>query len=650
MQDLAVIIVSFNVRHFLQQCLNSLIPALAGIDAQVWVVDNHSADGSVQMVTQDFPWVKLIASEENLGFAKANNLAIRQAHAHHILLLNPDTVVEANTLRACLSFMEANPQAGALGCKMLDGKGVFLPESRRGLPTPWVSFTKMSGLGSLFPKSATFNSYYLGQFSEDETHEAPILSGAFFWAKKEALDKAGFLDEAFFMYGEDIDLSYRITLAGYKNYYFPKARIIHYKGESTRKGSLNYVRIFYQAMEIFAQKHFRNSWGGLLVFLLRSAIWFRAGLALFNRWLKPLLPLAFDSAVSFGAFFALKQYWQTYFKPEPTSYPETYMLLLVPFQICLLAFSHWLSGGYDKPFRPVFWLRGSLLGLLLVSALTNFSDSVRMSKALILLNTLCFTLQGLTWRFVIARFVPALFKWGPEKPKSILIVGEESESLRVLSLLKNLGLDEFVEGFVLPSGESKHSLCLGKSEQITRVVQELKIGEVIFCAANIPAQNIIETMMLPWKTNISFRTVADDSGFIIGSASSNAAGDFYTIPIELNLEKPINKRWKRLTDLGLSFLFILLTPILIWRVTKPKGFVKNLFWVLVGFKTWVGPKFRIQGYKSQKEAVVAPGEDFPELPARQEALLYVKNYNPSMDLEWIWRYYHNLGSEYDKMD
>ncbi len=651
MRDLAVIIVSYNVRHFLQQCLASLVPAIQGINAEVWVVDNNSADGSAQMVGLHFPWVNLLALPDNLGFAKANNLAIKQADARHILLLNPDTIVEANTFSECLKFMESSLEAGALGCKMVDGRGMFLPESRRGLPTPWVSFTKMSGLGRLFPNSSLFNRYYLGFEPEDKIHEAPVLSGAFFWAKKEALDKAGLLDETFFMYGEDIDLSYRISLAGYKNYYFPKARIIHYKGESTRKGSLNYVRIFYQAMEIFAQKHFKGSWGGTLVLLLKLAIWFRAGLALINRIIGPILPLVFDAIIAFTGFFFLKQYWEANFKPEPNAYPATYMMVLVPSQILLLAFSNWLSGGYDKPFRPVFWLRGSLLGLLLVSSITNFSESIRMSKALILLNTFWFSISGLSWRLLIANALPSLFRWGPSKPESILIIGSENESLRVFNLLKNLNLSSYVEGFLTPSGyESNHPLCLGRQDDLLSLTQKLKIGEVIFCAANIPARQIIETMMLPRKAPLKFRTVADDSGFIIGSASSGSTGDFYSLPIELDLEKPVNKRWKRLLDIGLTLIFIALSPGLIWFAKNKVGFVKNLFWVLTGLKTWVGPKVRIPGYKSQKEPVIAPGEELSETLARQEALLYVKNYSPSMDLEWIWRYFHNIGNENEKPD
>ena len=267
---LSVVIVNYNVRYFLEQALGSVRRAMQGIDGEVWVVDNHSADDSVRMVRERFPEVKLIANTDNPGFAVANNQAIRQCAGEYVLMLNPDTLVEEDTFRKCLAFMDAHPEAGALGCKLIDGSGKFLPESKRGFPTPWVAFCKTFGLSTVFPKSKLFNRYHLGYL--------PFM-------RKSALDRSGLLDEAFFMYGEDIDLSYRIQQAGYKNYYFPETRIIHYKGESTKKGSLNYVRTFYQAMIIFARKHFSGKGAGLFIFMLHGAIWFRAGLTLFRNFI-----------------------------------------------------------------------------------------------------------------------------------------------------------------------------------------------------------------------------------------------------------------------------------------------------------------------------------------------------------------------------
>jgi GT2 family glycosyltransferase len=228
--DLSIIIVNYNVQFFLENCLNSVFQAIHNIEAEVIVVDNNSVDGSLKMLKEKFPEVKLIANKDNLGFSKANNQAIKEAKGEIVLLLNPDTVVEENTFEVCLEIFKNKPKVGGLGLKMLDGKGNFLPESKRGLPTPSVAFHKIFGLSALFPKSKIFNKYHLGYLSKDEDHEIEILSGAFMMIRKKVLDEIGLLDELFFMYGEDIDLSYRITQNGYINWYTSKTSIIHYKG------------------------------------------------------------------------------------------------------------------------------------------------------------------------------------------------------------------------------------------------------------------------------------------------------------------------------------------------------------------------------------------------------------------------------------
>lgn len=270
--QLSVIIVNYNVKYFLEQCLCSVKIAMEQVDksavhgsdvqTEVFVVDNHSTDDSISWLRSRFPFVQFIANTENRGFARANNQALLQSRGKYILFLNPDTILPEDCFLQCLSFMEAHADAGALGVRMIDGGGNYLPESKRGFPSPWVSFCKMSGLTRLFPASPLFARYYLGQLSPDGTHPVDVLSGAFLWVRKEVLDKTGGFDERFFMYAEDIDLSYRIQQAGYQNYYLPCPVIIHFKGESTRRDA-RYVKLFYTAMIQFVQKHYRgvSAWG-----------------------------------------------------------------------------------------------------------------------------------------------------------------------------------------------------------------------------------------------------------------------------------------------------------------------------------------------------------------------------------------------------
>jgi O-antigen biosynthesis protein len=233
--ELSVVIVNYNVKHFLEQCLHSVLKASCNISTEIFVVDNHSADGSNQLVREKFPNVILIENKENVGFSKANNQAIKQAKGKYILLLNPDTVVEEDTFVKTIAFMEKHPEAGGLGVKMIDGKGNFLPESKRGLPTPWVAFCKMFGLSKLFPKTKRFGEYHLSYLSDHEIHSVDVLAGAFMMLRMEVLNQTGLLDETFFMYGEDIDLSYRIKKAGYHNYYFPKQQSYTIKVKAQKK-------------------------------------------------------------------------------------------------------------------------------------------------------------------------------------------------------------------------------------------------------------------------------------------------------------------------------------------------------------------------------------------------------------------------------
>lgn len=277
---LSVVIVNYNVKHYLEQCLLSLRKALEGIDAEVLVVDNHSSDGSVEYLRERFHWVHFVASRHNLGFARANNLAIRMSKSDYVLLLNPDTLVAENTLHEVVAWMDSHADAGSLGVRMLNACGESARESRRGVPTPMVAFWKMMGLCDRMPSHRRFGHYYMGYLDWDVPASIEVVSGAFCLLRREALDKVGLLDEDFFMYGEDIDLSYRVLKGGYRNYYLPSL-ILHYKGESTQKSSFRYVHVFYEAMLIFFRKH--NSGMSLLLTVpISAAIYARASIAAFS--------------------------------------------------------------------------------------------------------------------------------------------------------------------------------------------------------------------------------------------------------------------------------------------------------------------------------------------------------------------------------
>ncbi len=281
--ELSVIIVSFNVRDYLRQSLISAQKASENIDCEIIVVDNNSADDSCTLVEQEYPEVILLRNNENTGFSAANNQAIKVAKGRYILLLNPDTQFDDDIFIKCISFMKNHPDAGALGVRMLNGEGIFLPESRRSFPTLSGTFYKSFGFSFLFPKIRQFNKYYLPDINIDESAVTEIISGAFMFIRHETLNKAGILDEDFFMYGEDIDLSYRLMKTGFKNYYLSNVQITHFKGKSTDRTNFSDILHFYRAMRIFLRKRIADGTYNSSYFVIIPVIYFREGLALLNR-------------------------------------------------------------------------------------------------------------------------------------------------------------------------------------------------------------------------------------------------------------------------------------------------------------------------------------------------------------------------------
>jgi GT2 family glycosyltransferase len=296
----SVIIVSYQVKYFLEQCLFSVEKALKGIEgSEIIVVDNHSQDGSVEYLQSRFPGIKFIACEENLGFSRGNNRAVPYARGKYILFLNPDTILPEDFFTICLPFLEKTPGIGAAGVRMVDGSGRYLKESRRGFPTPWVAFCKLSGLTALFPHSRLLAGYYLGHLPGDRTSPAPVLSGACMFVPRSVLEKTGAFDERFFMYAEDIDLSYRIEQQGFTNYYIADTTLLHFKGESTRKDA-EYIKRFYGAMLQFRRKHFKGIFNGLLALIIRIRMAFASHSA-------PSGPVGFDLILTESDELSFKQ-------------------------------------------------------------------------------------------------------------------------------------------------------------------------------------------------------------------------------------------------------------------------------------------------------------------------------------------------------
>lgn len=633
---ISIVIVNYNVRFFLEQCLHSVRKALKGIEGEIFVVDNNSVDGSMALVQEKFPEVIRIENKENLGFSKANNQAIKRATGEFILLLNPDTVVEEDTFEKILKFMEEHQDTGALGVRMIDGKGNYLPESKRALPTPWVSFYKVFGLSWLFPKSKKFGQYHLGFLDKEETHQIEILPGAFMFIRKKALDKAGLLDESFFMYGEDIDLSYRIILAGYKNYYYPGTAIIHYKGESTRKGSLNYVLVFYQAMIIFANKHFSGKNAALFRFSIQSAIYFRMILALVRRFFNKAFYPILDALIGFCGFLILNPIWES-IKFEPGGgHPPEFLRIFVPAYLLVWVASVFFAGGYDRPYSLKRFIQGILAGTgIILVAYSLLPESYRFSRALILLGTAwnLFTLSAL--RVLMSKTGWKSFALKTNQIKRVVIVGSSNEYERIKKLLGLTSLNLEVAGRVEVAENSSEtaSEVLGSINNLAAITEINRVDEIIFSAVDLTTQEIIRNMLAMNNQHADYKIAPPESPSIIGSNSINTAGDLYVIDIN-SIAEPANRRNKRIFDLLSSSLLILTLPLSILPFLKhPLKYLQTVFSVFLGRKTWIG--YYPDGQNGQnplpklKPGILNPRPELlnPPIPAQIEInSSYARNY------------------------
>ncbi len=646
---LSVIIVNYNVKYFLEQVLHSVRRASEGLAVEVFVVDNNSVDDSVTMVREKFPEVQLIANKENTGFSVANNQAIRISKGEYVLLLNPDTVVEEATFSKVINFMDEHLDAGGLGVKMIDGSGEFLPESKRGFPSPWVAFCKTSGLSKIFPKSPTFNHYHLGYLDKDQTHEIEVLAGAFMLLRKSVLNEVGLLDETFFMYGEDIDLSYRIVKAGYKNYYFSDTTIIHYKGESTKKGSLNYVRTFYNAMIIFAKKHFQGEQAKLYVFMLYMAIYLRAFLTLMTNFFRRAAAPILDAILIILGMVVLKDFWEVRFYDNPNYYPAYFNYFNIPLYTIIWLMAIYYSGGYDNRQKWGKITRGVFIGTILLAAVYGFLDErYRTSRILILMGATWAGVATIGWRLLLHFMQHQKFGFGAGLQKNFVIVGLKAESERVLNLIRAAEVYNNFIGTVSPNETEDYDNFIGNFYQLDEIVQIYKIHEIIFCSKDVSAENITK-WMTRIGTSVEYKIVPEKSLSIIGSRCKNSADQLYTIDIEFAIKQPMHIRNKRFLDVIFSLGILISLPISICFVHNKLGLIRNIFSIIFNQKSLVGYHgLQTNNLPKIKEGVLSPVDGL-KLNNLQEAtiqhlnLLYAKDYSVYHDLDLIWKGFKHLG-------
>ncbi|MBC8266646.1 MAG: glycosyltransferase [Flavobacteriales bacterium] len=642
MTKLSVIIVSYNVKFFLEQCLRSCIKATQNLEAEIIVVDNNSVDESAEMVKEKFSNIKLIHNKVNVGFSKANNQAILKAKGDFILLLNPDTLVEEDAFEKSLLFMKQQKEVGAVGVQMIDGKGVFLDESKRGIPDFKTSLFKFLGLHKIFPKSKYFNHYYLGDLEKDKRHEVDILVGAFMLLRKSVLDEVGLLDEQFFMYWEDTDLCMRIREKGYKNYYLGDIKIIHYKGESNKRHTLSFTIGFNKSMLAFVKKHFSKHL--LFLPLIKLATIVKAIMVLIRDFIKTFsLPIIDFTSILF-ALLLLTNYWGENYAPYPFS--ETFTKWLIPSYITIWIVSLFFSGAYDKPFRINRVARGVIFGLLVIATFSNFFNTIRFSRVIIIVGgVLVFTLF-VTLRFLYRILTHKDFDIAEKRALNLLLVSKKSEFKRAEEIITNSKHNTKLIGYLNEKGGNG---ALGSFSDMDSIIKKHNIDEVVFASSYISFKEIIKHLISLSATSLNFKILPENSHFLIGSNSRETLGDYYCPDSNWELSKTSNKRNKRVLDIFLSFLFLIFAPILMWYSSSPTQFLKNIISILRAEKTFVGFNKKYEShFPNIRKGVLMPTSHLKSVnidskEVRNINMRYAKDYSARKDLFIIFKCLNQLG-------
>ena len=558
--DVSIIIVNYNVRDFLNNALVSVFRALEGMNGEVFVVDNASDDGSSDLVRRSFPNVRLIANNVNVGFAKANNQALALSSGKYLLLLNPDTIVQEDTFRTLINFFEANGDVGMAGCKILNPDGTLQLACRRSFPTPWVAFTKVSGLSLLFGSTKLFGKYNLTYLNPDESYEVDAISGSCMMIRREVFNTIGGLDESFFMYGEDLDWCYRVQKGGWKVFYVADTKIIHYKGESTRRSDIDELSIFYKAMRLFVRKHHQGSL--LFESIIEMAIDARRIMAAMMRYGKPFLVSIFDFCIVLATIlFAAYMRSGRFFSFPAYAYPWA---LIVPSGIVVI--SLFAAGSFSnrklsisRSFSAVFF------AFVIISALTAFLKSFAFSRVIMIISGALsvFLIPG--WRLMI-RLMGA--GSSPSRKtlfgRKTLIVGTGQTGQEVLKKLRSKPGDGYdVVGFIDVNRQRLNQKILdveilGSVDTIGKVINDFRIDDVIFSTDAIPYSTILSVISKSRNRMVEFKLVPNSLEVIIGKSRIDQLDEIPFIEIQYNIDRPLHRITKRAVDIFVS-LFLLIS-------------------------------------------------------------------------------------------
>jgi GT2 family glycosyltransferase len=597
--DLSIIIVNYNVKEFLQNLIHSIEKASLNLTKEIIIVDNASDDGSVEFIGEKFPQIKLLANKKNLGFGKANNIGLGQAVGKYILLVNPDTLVAEDTFEKMIEFFESNSEVGLAGCKILNPDGTLQLACRRSFPGPWTSFTKVTGLSSLFPNSKIFARYNLTYLDENKTYEVDAISGSFMMMRKEVYEKVGGFDEQFFMYGEDLDLCYRIQKSGFKIYYVHSAQIIHYKGESTKRSSLDETKVFYNAMHLFVKKHLSTSF--LIGFILRTAIAVRSVFAFLGVRKLLILSVVLDFIFFDLCLFAAEKIYHSF--TDWRGFPGFAIPIVYTVPALIQIFVSFVIGNYKKDKLSVTKTIFSIvISLPILTSLTFFFKNFAFSRAIVLITYAFLFVVLAAWRIIFKIMFKASLVDEDLKQKKTLIVGLDNSAVEIGKKIRKKKTDRrTVIGLIGFSNKNIGEIIepfevIGTDQNIKRIIKENKINEVIFSSGELSYNKMIEIVSRCRDENVEFKIAGNNLDFIVGKTAVTMLDDMPVIDLNYNISQPQLRLIKTLFDysitipsLFLIYPFIFFKSKLVNRQSDFTKFVLGFPNVINGKASLVGP-------------------------------------------------------------
>jgi GT2 family glycosyltransferase len=682
--QISVIIVSYNVSEFLYQCLLSVIRATVNIECEIFVVDNASVDGSVQMIKKHYPQVSIIENSENVGFAAANNQAMKLTQGDFLVLLNPDTIVQEDTFSTMISFFENAKDAGIAGCKILNPDGSFSLDSRHSIPSPQTALWKMLGLNHLFPKSKVFGRYHMTFLDPNEISQVDAISGSFMMFRRDVYIELNGLDEDYFMYCEDIDFCYRASQSGWQTYYTPDTNIIHYKGESTKKNNIDYVINFNRSLYLFYKKNFHHHYVSFFRWFILLGVFFRGIVVYIKNFISANFALLADITLMnliYILTFYIRYEIESRFTVHDLLNQYIFINFISTFIFIASAYFLELYGKYKLSLIQVF--KTNLITFFLLSALTFFVKQMAFSRIVVVVAAFLSALFMISWRVIIRfmgnksgnTFSNSFFQ------RKIVLVGSDNEARNMIKKMNlQIPADFVIKGIVSDSAEDIGNKIEGipvvsDLEHIDEFIKLENIDEVIFSTHKFSYKKIMSTMTAIDNPDVEFKIVPEKLEVIIGKSSIEQISEYQLVDIELPLGKLFNKITKRSFDIICAFLVLIpALPVLFLFKLLPQKYKKKytlydihggnfsinqgrrsinsgllnkillLPFVLIGRISLVGSKIEM-ALNPESRPLFKPGltslsqiNEFKELDVRDNErydLYYIKNQNFWLDLEII---------------